>query len=638
MGESVQFNLLGPIEIIHNDVNITPTAPKPRQVVSLLLLRRNTVVQTRELIDELWRESPPPSAMTTLQTYIYKLRKILLEHGNGDCLSTRPGGYMLTVPDTMVDLSRFEKEAHEGRLLLESGDSEKAARTLRSALALWRGPALLDVAHGDLLSSYVTRLEELRFRTLELRIEADLRLGHHRETISELKSLVLTHPLHEKLHASLMIALSRSGRRHEALEMYQKLRRTMIEDLGLEPGHDLRELHQSLLSDDFVHPPAEKPLHKHAPQQRRAVEPLTVPPHGTGLSKRTPRGQRPFPTQLPPDLADFTGHTAVLEKITAGLAPGDSGTQPPVTRTVAISGMPGVGKSSLAIRLAHRLRPRFEDGYLYVDLQGAAGTQATIGHVLQQLLQTLGVTPDGLPATLEEQGRMFRSLCSRTRLLMILDGASSTADVRPLLLDAPNCATIITSRRRLHGLIGVWSVEMSPLGRSESVELLRSIVGASRLDRAPRAVERLVNASGGFPPALRSIGDHLAAAPGLRIDEVAEQLLDSSGPPDMLHVGGSDLKSRFDSCYASLNRVDQSAFRLLSMLSPDGFRIGTAAGLLGVDVQDAEHTLERLVDHHLITVSHGDDGQAHYTLPQPLLNYARERLAHTLENSQATAI
>ncbi len=630
----MQFNLLGPLEIIHHGANITPTAPKPRQVIALLLLRRNTVVQTRELIDELWRESPPPSAMTTLQTYIYKLRKILLEHGNGDCLGTRPGGYTLVVPDSAVDLAHFEKEAHEGRLLLESGDVEAAARTLRSALALWRGPALLDVTHGDLLSSYVTRLEELRFRTLELRIEADLRLGLHRETISELKSLVLTHPLHEKLHASLMIALSRSGRRHEALETYQKLRRSMIEDLGLEPGHDLRKLHQSLLADDLSPIPDAGSPRGRVPRQRSGEEPLAAP-HRTGRVQGAPRGPRPFSTRLPPDLADFTGRTAVLERITAGLAPDASGTRPPVPRTVAISGMPGVGKSALAVRLAHRLRPRFEDGYLYVDLKDAAGNRATAGHVLQHLLCTLGVAPDDLPATLQERSRMFRSLCSGARLLVVLDGASSTADVRPLLPESPTCATIITSQRRLRGLVGVWNVEIGPLNRAESTALLRSIVGASRLDRAPRTVERLVEASGGFPPALRSIGDRLAAAPGPRVDEVAERLLGDG--PDLLHVGGSDLKARFDACYASLNRADQSAFRLLSMLSPEGFRLAAAADLLGVDVQDAEHTLERLADHHLVTVSQGEDGQVRYALPQPLLDYARKRLAHTVEDSRVAA-
>ncbi|GHE48422.1 hypothetical protein GCM10017771_69570 [Streptomyces capitiformicae] len=247
--------MLGPVEFLSQGRDVMPTAPKARQVVALLMLRYDTVVQASELIDELWQENPPPSAVTTVQTYIYRLRKILAEQGEDALVRTLPGGYSLLVPPDHVDVHRFEREAADGQELLRRGDTTAAARTLGLALSLWRGPALGGVTVGGRLQSYVTRLEELRFRILELRIEADLELGRHRELVSELKSLVLAHPHHEHLHALLMLALHRSGRRYEALELYRSLRRTMLDDLGLEPGRDLTLLHQTLLSDPDQGPP-----------------------------------------------------------------------------------------------------------------------------------------------------------------------------------------------------------------------------------------------------------------------------------------------------------------------------------------------------------------------------------------------
>jgi DNA-binding SARP family transcriptional activator len=246
----MDFLVLGPFEIIASSENIVPTAPKPRQVIALLTLRRNSVVRASELIDELWEDNPPVSAMTTLQTYIYKLRKTFQKCGAGEILQTRPAGYMLTTPDENVDLYWFERAMKEGQTTLDRGDPLRAAEILADALAMWRGPALVDVITGNLLSAYATQLEEVRFRTLELRIETDLRLGRHLELTSELKSLVVRYPLHEGFHTSLMTALYHSGRRYEALDVYRTLRYNLLEELGLEPGRQVQQLHQALLSSD----------------------------------------------------------------------------------------------------------------------------------------------------------------------------------------------------------------------------------------------------------------------------------------------------------------------------------------------------------------------------------------------------
>ncbi|MEU7799827.1 AfsR/SARP family transcriptional regulator [Micromonospora arborensis] len=241
--------MLGPLELCVNGRNIAPTAAKPRQVISLLLMRRNSLVLPEEFIEELWDTKPPKSAATTLQTYIYHLRKILVKNGAERLLTTHPGGYRLTVEEEWVDLWEFERSFRTGRAALDEGRPAEASRILQSAVNLWRGPSLADVEQGKLLYSYTTWLHELRLRALELRIEADLQIGRHREVASELKSLVLRNPMDEHMHGLLMIALYGAGRRHEALEQYRELRVSMIEELGIEPGHDLKKIHQEMLSD-----------------------------------------------------------------------------------------------------------------------------------------------------------------------------------------------------------------------------------------------------------------------------------------------------------------------------------------------------------------------------------------------------
>ncbi|WP_268817486.1 AfsR/SARP family transcriptional regulator [Thermomonospora echinospora] len=689
-----------------------PTASKPRQVISLLLLRRNTVVRTDELIDELWEESPPMSAMTTLQTYIYKLRKILAGLGAEELLSTRPGGYLLAIPDHSIDLYRFEQDATLGQAALEGGDAAGAAETLRRALGLWRGQALADVVQGGLLSSYATRLEELRSRALELRLEADLQLGRHRELISELRSLVLTHPLHEHLHAALMIALHRSGRRHEALEVYRVLRENMIENLGLDPGRELRELHQALLADapfggpyeqervtvvaqatadvvarpvrladeavlpgaflngnghGYGHPNGEGHTNGHAKANGDRngdghangsgvgvvaaapdiagsfvrPEPLAVPAEPPGDAEPEPLGLviPPLgpPAQLPADIADFTGRTEIVEEVLAGLASAGAVRNWTATPVVTVSGTPGVGKTALAIHLAHRLRPRFTDGQLYADLRGSVDGSRDLPEVLGGFLQAMGVPEAHIPFGLEERSTLFRSVTAGRRLLIVLDDAPSSAYVRPLIPGDPGCTLIVTSRRRLHGLAGNWDVDLDVMDHAEGVELLGRVVGRARLDRAPSAADRLVELGGRLPLALRCIGSRLATMPDVSITEMAERLAETPRSLDLLSVGELDLRARYDSSYGALSRREQAVFRLLSMLPSPRFTAREAAELLGWDAADIRPALEGLVDHRLIRAAQGEDGQIRYRFPELVLSYARERLNEALDPGPSRA-
>jgi DNA-binding SARP family transcriptional activator len=249
----LQFKVLGPLEVIHDGRVCTPTPPKVRQVLALLLLRANQVVAIDALIEEVWGEDPPLSAVGTMQTYIHQLRKLLdqreVRADGGEWLVTKPPGYLMAVPPSQLDAHTFELLCRQGRQLLDGGRPEQAGQVLRQALARWSGPCLADVGPGRLLEAHAVHLEEQRMRTLELRIQADAELGLHRDLVGEMRSLVMSHPLNEWFHGQLIVALSRSGRRGEALQAYQNLRELLCSQLGLEPQPDLQLLQREVLSN-----------------------------------------------------------------------------------------------------------------------------------------------------------------------------------------------------------------------------------------------------------------------------------------------------------------------------------------------------------------------------------------------------
>lgn len=249
----MQFNILGPMEVLHESRICTPTAPKARNTLALLLSRANQIVEIPALIDELWSDNPPRSAVTTAQTYIYQLRKMLCravgDEAAARLLVTQAPGYGLRVDVDRIDAQVFERLTEQGKRLLAMNRPEEAARHLHEALVLWRGPAMADVTTGRRLEAHVVQLEEMRLTALQLRVQADVRLGRHAELVPELRALVAAHPLNEWFHAQLIACLSHSGRRGEALQAYQSLRRLLDDELGLRPSLPLQRLQQHLLSD-----------------------------------------------------------------------------------------------------------------------------------------------------------------------------------------------------------------------------------------------------------------------------------------------------------------------------------------------------------------------------------------------------
>jgi DNA-binding SARP family transcriptional activator len=249
----LQFKLLGPLEVLDNGHIRTPTPPKVRRVLALLLLRAGQLVPINALIEELWEEDPPVSAVGTTQTYIYQLRKRLDRRGvtgdGNEWLVTKPPGYVMALYPNQIDANTFEALTRQGRQLLVGGRPAEAGTVLRRALDLWTGPCLGNVSLGRLLGPHAVHLEEQRMRALELRIQADAELGRHRELIGEMRSLVASHPFNEWFHGQLIVALSRSGRRGEALQAYQNLREVLGSQLGLDPQPDLQSLQLEVLTN-----------------------------------------------------------------------------------------------------------------------------------------------------------------------------------------------------------------------------------------------------------------------------------------------------------------------------------------------------------------------------------------------------
>jgi DNA-binding SARP family transcriptional activator len=600
----IEFRILGPLSVNNSIEEITPSAPKMRQVLAFFLVRSCKFIQVSEFIEELWGENPPNSAMTTLQTYIYKLRKDVVDRWPAAQLHTKVSGYLLDVPAECGDLSVFEGLTAEGAAALDSGDPRRATRVLTEALELWRGSALADVSAGGILSAYATRLEEDRLRALELRIQADLQLGRHLELISELKALTARQPLHEKLYGYLMLALHRSGRRHEALDVYRTLRQVLIDELGLEPSASLQELHHSLLTSE---PSLD-----------------TATPVAKVVAVAPTADAEPAPAQFPPAPRDFTGRADEIQWVSRHLSPGRQDAAS--GRALVVTGMPGAGKTALALQAAHLASPEFSDGHIYSNLGAASGTPADPRQVLADLLQSIGIPQAQVPDSLEARIKLFRTLCTGRRILMVLDDAASTHQVAPLLPTAPGCALIITGRQGLYGLPGVRHLELDVLTAQESLRLLESIIGPSRIAAERPAAERIVQFCGQLPLALRAVGSCLAEGDAWPLSKMAEQLADPVRRLDALSCADLDIRASYHASYRSLDPSDRSAFRLISLLPPD-FYTSTAAGLIGSSPDAVEAQLMRLVSSHLLGIAErGPDGEIQYSMHDLIRLYGRERL------------
>jgi DNA-binding SARP family transcriptional activator/tetratricopeptide (TPR) repeat protein len=606
----VGFRTLGPIEIVTGGGPVRIPPGRQTAILGALLLEANRVVSIDHLIDAVWDERPPPTARSQVQICVSALRQLFTKLGVACPIMTNPPGYLLRVTDGQLDMQTFSRGVVEAERVARDGRLAEAVDLLRQALALWRGPALGGET-SPLLRSKAVRLDEERLSALETCFDLELRLGRHRQLVGELGGLVREHPLRERLRGLYMLALYRSGRSADALEAYRSGRRILVDELGLEPGEELRRLEAAILAEDEGLALAARP----APVAVAAAPVVT-------------------PHQLPADIVDFTGRDGLVAEAEAVLANRsvDGSAEGWVERAVPvvlIAGKAGIGKTALAVHVAHRLqRGGFPDGQLFCNLAGTQREPVAASDVLARFLRAFGVAGASIPDTVDERADMYRSLLADKRVLVVLDDVATESQVSPLLPGSGSCAVIVTSRARLAGVPGGRLLDVGVLGPEQALRMLRSVVGEERVAREPAAADALVRVVGGLPLALRIVAARLAARPHWSLASMLGRLADERRRLDELAHGDMMVRASLSLTYDGLQPGAARLFRLLSVVAAESVPVWVAAGLLDGDPVESASLVELLVDTQLLDVAGLDlNGDPRYAFHDIIRLFAGEQLA-----------
>ncbi|MER5727172.1 BTAD domain-containing putative transcriptional regulator [Streptomyces sp. NPDC002138] len=529
------FSLLGPVQAYRGDAPLPLGPPQQRALLAMLLCRRDAVVGLDELIAGLWDGEPPHAAVGTVRSYVYRLRRTL---GRG--LVTQGRGYALHLGHDALDLARFEELVARARVSAAAGDALAARDLLARGLGMWRGTALAGLP-GPQARIQRESLAELRLSALTERIELDVSLGRHAHLVAELTGLALEHPLNDRLRALRDTVLERSGRGGEV---------------------------------------------------RPAAPALPAPASATGPH---PAPRLPVPAQLPYVPGDFTGRADEVRALTGALTP----TAPGTVVIAAVGGIGGVGKTTLAVHAAQRLREHFADGQLYANLRGVREDPAEPDAVLAAFLRALGVAGPSLPDEPEERAALYRTRLAGKRILLVLDDVRDAAQLAPLLPGSPGCAVLVTSRSTLPELPATLRLRLDVLADGEALALLGRIVGEERIAAEPAAATALVERCGGLPLALRIAGSRLATRPAWGLADFL-RLLDGGhpapAPPGGPGGGGAEdsVEACFRLSYDLLTRAEARLFRLLAVPRAQTVHLAAAAALAGLALPEAERHLERL--------------------------------------------
>ncbi|MEV4217369.1 BTAD domain-containing putative transcriptional regulator [Nonomuraea sp. NPDC049725] len=577
----LRFAVLGPVRAWRDGQELDLGTPLQRSILGMLLLREGRAVTPAEMIDAVWGEDAPPRALGALRTYVSRLRTVLEPdrpaRSRPELLTSVGRGYALRLPGDALDLTRFERGMAEAESARRSGRLSAAATGLRAALALFEGEPLAG-AVGPYAEHQRDRLIERRISAIETLMDMDLELGNHAAVVSELIALTADHPLRERLRAQLMLAYYRCGRQGDALAVFTETRDALVEELGIEPGHELTSLHQRILAADPTLAAAEV-----APDEPPAEE-----EHAPEL---------PRPAQLPAAVNDFTGRKELARRLRTLLSAQSPAEGVPVA---AICGIGGVGKTTLAVHVAHATGDLFPDGQLYADLRGYTDEATAPESALGAFLRALGIPTDVIPEGLAERSALYRSILADRRILVLLDNARDARQVSPLLPGSPGCAAIVTSRVKLADLPSAKLIDLDVMEPDEALSLFSSVAGPERVAAEHAAAMDVVAACGFLPLAVRIVAARLAARPSWTVASLVPRLADEQRRLDELRVGDLAVEATFALGYGQLEAAQARAFRLLSLPNGPDISAGAAAAVLSTTVIEAEDVLESLVDASLL--------------------------------------
>ncbi|MFC4057785.1 BTAD domain-containing putative transcriptional regulator [Planomonospora corallina] len=601
MGTCRDVRILGPVEVDVNSAPVTIPGRRQRIVLAVLALNAGRVVPLDRIIDAVWGDDPPASARNQIAICVTQLRRAL--HGSdGDLITAVPPGYQLQPDAAAVDLRTAEELVRTGRAAKERGDTADAAERLRAALDLWRGETLSGLG-SEVMDAEAAKLEEWRLTVTEEYLDLKLALGLGSEVITELTTLVGVHPFRERLRAALMRALYSVGRQAEALEVYREGRAVLADELGVDPGPELRSTHDAILQGALP-----------------ASSPAPPPP---------PRPSAPVAAaQLPSNIAGFVARTRELAEMNRIFAECRAAGVP---TCIVVTSMGGVGKTGLAVRWARRVAEHFPDGQLFIDLHGYTeqASPLTPEAALDRFLRALGVPGERVPATLNDRETLLRSILAGRRVLFVLDNARTSAQVRPLLPGNPDCAVVVTTRDQLTDLVvrqGARPLRLPTLTVEESAALLDTIVGADRMGRDREATARIIELCDGLPLALRIAGARLLARPHWTPAGLAARLGDEQRRLAEFSHGEVGLRANFSLSYRELSPPAAELFRLLGLLDAPDFTDWVVAALLDTGLARAQEHLEELLDAQLVhTVGQDPAGQLRHRMHDLVRLYARER-------------
>ncbi|MET8760880.1 BTAD domain-containing putative transcriptional regulator [Lentzea sp. NPDC004782] len=569
----MEFRILGALEAWVAGEPVHIGGPRQQKLLALLVLNANQDVPLERLIDEVWGESPPSSVRQQVHNAVTSLRRVVAAPGVDQPIVRTAAGYRLDVHPESIDLRHFLRAVENAEQAESQGQLREAVDFLRVAQGIWRGPALSGLG-GQAIEAAAANLEEKRLSAYESEVRLRLQLGETGSLVGELRQLVAEHPLRESLRIGLMQALHRSGRQADALSVYDEGRRILADELGLDPGPRLREAHAAVLAGEDQGQPPDRPA-----EGRTPVLPANR-------------------SYLPHDTRDFSGRSAELGELLA-----ETRNAPATTLVIsAIDGMGGVGKTTLAVRLAHLVAGDYPDGQYFVNLHGfTAGVDpVTPDQALDTLLGDSGVPPELIPSGVDRRSALWRSQLAGQRAVLVLDNAVDAAHIRPLLPGAPGVLVVVTSRRKLTALDGAVPMSLDVLPQEDAEALFVKIAGAHRTEAEPAAVATAVALCGHLPLAIRIAAARLRDRSSWSVSDLVDRIRNHAQRVQFLQIDDRNVMAVLRLSYRYMTPQQQRLFRLLSLHPGQDIDAYAAAALCEISVEEAEACLEALFDDNLL--------------------------------------